>query len=267
MNGFVNKIFENKKKIEYLSYHQHNTYEMILIQKGSISATINSKEYFIEAPALIIINAYENHKFSNSSKHYYRYILEINATNINLKLPSELIDILKNHPSNFNHCFNLSDKQFTTINNFFKSINNEYKSNNKYSYLSIEADVTKLILYIYNQFPNNVFSLSTSISKIQNYIDRNYSKINLLKDIYDKFFISESTLSHKFKDEIGFTPYKYLMMVRLMNAKNLLLSTSESISSIATKCGFNDLSNFIRQFRLSNNITPLQFRKKFIKRS
>lgn len=57
----------------------------------------------------------------------------------------------------------------------------------------------------------------------------------------------------------GFT--EHLLMVRLMEARQRLTSSSENIETIAGEVGFGSRDHFIRAFRQYFGWTPLQFRK------
>ncbi|MDE6659385.1 MAG: helix-turn-helix transcriptional regulator, partial [Eubacterium sp.] len=70
-----------------------------------------------------------------------------------------------------------------------------------------------------------------------------------------------SFFSKVFKETTGFSPYDYLLSVRLDKAKELLQKTDDSIQNIAFKTGFNSTSNFIYFFKKEMGISPLKFRK------
>ena len=57
----------------------------------------------------------------------------------------------------------------------------------------------------------------------------------------------------------------YLIDVRLGNAARMLVDTSQSISEISFRCGFNNLSNFNRIFKAKRGYTPRDFRTLFKK--
>ena len=64
-----------------------------------------------------------------------------------------------------------------------------------------------------------------------------------------------------FKAATGLTPFSYLTRYRLSKAQYALRSTDLPVTGVALDCGFNDVSHFIRLFRESCGMTPLQFRK------
>ena len=64
-----------------------------------------------------------------------------------------------------------------------------------------------------------------------------------------------------FKQEIGVTPYRFLVRARIRRAVERLTLTDEAITRIAYDVGFGDLSNFVHTFRRELGCTPSQFRR------
>ena len=75
--------------------------------------------------------------------------------------------------------------------------------------------------------------------------------------------ISTCYYMRKFKEYQSVTPHQFLQTVRLSAAKQQLLTTSQSIETIADNCGFSSASHFIMAFRKSTGITPHQYRTRW----
>jgi AraC-like DNA-binding protein len=67
---------------------------------------------------------------------------------------------------------------------------------------------------------------------------------------------SSSNLHRLFRERLGMPPYAFLRQLRLEHAAQLLRSTKEPISSIARRCGYQNLSHFSRDFRSKYGATP-----------
>ena len=99
--------------------------------------------------------------------------------------------------------------------------------------------------------------------KLEQYILENIDKKIQVEDICEKFFISKSTLYRLFRTEFETTVNEYILQKRLQHAKTLLKEKQElDISQISDACGFTDYNYFIRLFKKTFGVTPLQFRKK-----
>lgn len=74
---------------------------------------------------------------------------------------------------------------------------------------------------------------------------------------------SRARLFTLFRTHTGLTPNDYLLRIRLKRAKEKLASSSASVQSIATACGFADNGYFARVFKRQTGFTPLDYRRHF----
>lgn len=109
----------------------------------------------------------------------------------------------------------------------------------------------------------NAATISEKLQLIRNYMEDHYmEKINL-DDLADTFYISKYHLSREYKKTFGITLGNDLTAKRISHAKSLLRFTSDSIEQIAVSCGFQNAGYFIKVFRKAENMTPLEYRKKW----
>ena len=64
-----------------------------------------------------------------------------------------------------------------------------------------------------------------------------------------------------FKNETGKTPYTYILDMKIEMAKQLLLNSESSLSSISIECGFGGYINFYRSFVNTVGVSPAEWRK------
>ena len=64
-----------------------------------------------------------------------------------------------------------------------------------------------------------------------------------------------------FKSQVHMTLIEYINYYRIGAACDQLLSGSEPVSSIATGCGYSNISYFNRMFRKYMHCTPKEYRK------
>ena len=94
------------------------------------------------------------------------------------------------------------------------------------------------------------------------YIQRNYSRAFSLKELSATIGVSKSYLSRIFKMETGISLWDYLNRYRIQKAQELLLLTSDSITEIAAKVGFEDVGYFGRVFRGVTGCSPRAYKQK-----
>ena len=74
-------------------------------------------------------------------------------------------------------------------------------------------------------------------------------------------------LSHIFKSDVGMPPIRYLRLLRMERAKNLLESSFLSVKEIAFQVGLNDESHFVRDFKSTYGFSPALYRSHFKNKS
>jgi AraC-like DNA-binding protein len=82
-----------------------------------------------------------------------------------------------------------------------------------------------------------------------------------LAEMADSATLSSYHFLRCFKSVYEVTPVQYLTHLRLKKASQLLKSTHDIISDIASQCGFENESSFIRLFKKEFKITPAAMRK------
>ena len=72
--------------------------------------------------------------------------------------------------------------------------------------------------------------------------------------------LSQSYFMSCFKKAVGISSIEYLSQLRINAACNALFSTDQKISEIAFACGYENLSNFNRQFKKNTGFSPSEYR-------
>jgi len=72
--------------------------------------------------------------------------------------------------------------------------------------------------------------------------------------------VSQTHFRRLFQDTMGVPPHRYILALRLEQARNLLAMTSMPIARIATSCGFSDQSHLTASFRTVHAATPAEYR-------
>lgn len=94
------------------------------------------------------------------------------------------------------------------------------------------------------------------------YIKSNYTTQTFsIKELANICKVSDTYFRQIFKKIYGTTPAKYIQILRLSYAKELLSSNSTSITDIVFTCGFNDVSYFSRAFKEQYGLSPRAFKK------
>ena len=96
-----------------------------------------------------------------------------------------------------------------------------------------------------------------TIEYISNHVNKNIS----VQEIADHLGIERSTLSKKFKRELGFNISSFIMRKKLEEAKSLLHYSDRTISEISEYLCFSSQSYFQNVFKAKYGMTPKEYRK------
>ncbi|MBQ7404086.1 MAG: helix-turn-helix transcriptional regulator [Lentisphaeria bacterium] len=111
----------------------------------------------------------------------------------------------------------------------------------------------------------DISSHSAMIGEIQKMIAAEPGAELQVGKIASEYQISREHLSRIFLEETGVTLHEYIIRFRLKMAIDLLLQTRLSKKEIASRCGWNDYSNFYRLFRKRFNHSPDEIRSSGIR--
>ncbi len=143
------------------------------------------------------------------------------------------------------------------------------KNEGRYFELLLKSKLNEFLYLLY--FNRYVLKKNTDDSYRKNerlrdlidYINNNYQQ-NLSIDFLANFLgYSKTHFMSVFKQHTGTSCTEFVIQVRLNKACDYLINSSSPILEIATTIGFNNLSNFNRQFKRYYQATPSQYRKQF----
>jgi len=99
------------------------------------------------------------------------------------------------------------------------------------------------------------------INRTFDYIESNIEKPMTLEELATIANFSKFHFNRIFHSIVGETPFQFILRIRLEKAATLILANKkESISEIAYKCGFSDISIFSRNFKSYFHISASQYR-------
>lgn len=140
---------------------------------------------------------------------------------------------------------------------------------------------------LYNQEINMGLSLSNamhkaSVNRIFNYnisesnMNPQFEKLCMLRgrimknpelpwgidDIADSLYLSKSYLQKIYKSYFGKSIIEEMIEFRIEKAKELLAKTNMTVTDISKECGYSSYNYFVRQFKMSEGISPSEYRVK-----
>lgn len=105
------------------------------------------------------------------------------------------------------------------------------------------------------------YSQTYYFEKCLRFIHENYTQNIKIGDLAAALAVDRTYLYKIFMSNVQCSPQTYLINHRISKACDLLISTERSVSDIAYSVGFNDLSDFSKQFRKRNGMSAKAFRE------
>ncbi len=105
---------------------------------------------------------------------------------------------------------------------------------------------------------------SIRLNKIYNYTLSNYKREITLAEIASYSNLSVTSFCRYFKMMTKKTYYDFLIEIRISHACRLLIENKIPTEMICFECGFNNVSNFYRHFKKVTEITPMEYKKRYL---
>ena len=102
--------------------------------------------------------------------------------------------------------------------------------------------------------------IPANLLRVITYIEKHLAEPLTNEQLASEAGVSRFHFCRVFKKAVGMSPMSYLTLMRIERTK-LLLRKSIPVSTVALKAGFNDLSNFNRQFRKITGLTPKGYQR------
>lgn len=100
------------------------------------------------------------------------------------------------------------------------------------------------------------------LRRVLDYIHDNLAEDLTLTAMADLAAMSGTHFSKAFKKELGVSPLQYVIRARLELASVMLRTTGYSVSEVAWRVGYNDMSRFSHHFKRKFGTTPAAYRKR-----
>ena len=100
---------------------------------------------------------------------------------------------------------------------------------------------------------------------VANYIQHHLSEPISAEDIAKELYLSRPYLSRKFIEETGESLTDFILKEKTAEAKRLLRYSDKSLTAIGNFLGFSSQGHFSRVFKRYTNLTPGEYRAKFMK--
>lgn len=253
--------------------HLHSSTEIYFLLKGERYYFIEQDTFHIKPGMAVLVNPHQIHK-THTVNHggYHRFLLQLDASVLSLFLRlSDNYDLITRPYDIVEFAKEDWKKVLATIEQLKDEMSHETEKDHTMSRL---ITMQLIALFVHAQkkqqaasqkqpIPDRVVHASKyeMVHKIILYIQEHFAEECSLDEIANHFYISRAYLTRIFKSITGFTVKEYLILCRIRNARTLLQTTNLSITEIAARTGFGNITNFEKNFKSMTSMTPMQYRK------
>lgn len=258
--------------------HSHPAIEIGYFNDCHGTFTVKDVEYSIEPGDVFIFRSNEPHHVTDirdkedivSMGFHFFPDLFWSHSNDNFDAKYTKVFSLKN--KNFVNRLPRGSQVTQQIRQLLDMIGTEFETQSEDYGLMIKSYLIAILVLIIRQYgPDDVEDYgsgmpvtSENIRRIQTameYIDQHITDDLTLKNLSGVANMSTSYFSQLFKELNGFSAWDYIISRRIDLAQKLLISSNESIYSIALQSGFNNTTNFYKAFKKITGVSPSTYRK------
>jgi len=122
-----------------------------------------------------------------------------------------------------------------------------------------QSDFTPIASQGYSKYAN--YDFNNRLVKVYEYSIQNYNKKISLDEVASVAGMNPAAFCRYFKSKMRKTYAEFINELRINNACNMLRNSNETIAYVCYEAGFNNLSNFNRQFKEIIGKSPSDYRK------
>ena len=245
--------------------HHHDFYEVYHLLSGEVEYWVDGRIIRMQAGDFLLINPQELHRpvLGEGSRNYERIVLWINK---------EYLEGLFCGQVSLSRCF---DTSLPTHTHLIRPVGSERSGLTARmgemvrEYYSCEFGSGLSAYGLFLQFmvqlnrmaqhgegrQEESQQLSELVQNALGYISENLGHPMTLESLAARFYVSKYYLAHAFSREVGVSVYRYIMLRRLLMARQLLMA-GEAAGQVCRSSGFSDYTSFYRAFKAEYGINP-----------
>ncbi len=272
-NDFEIERMTYQKNVSMSTSHYHSHYEILYIESGVRTISINETKHIeLNQNNIALLAPNIIHATKSNSETQTRVLI-----NISTKLMKEISEFASPH------IFSIFDTTLLPLTAYdIKIIKYHIQQlidihagpNSPLKMSNIKIALTSLLMTLANINYDllskndsyiNQQEILMNMDNLIRYIGEHYYEDITLSELAQKAAMSEQHFIKTFTERYQTTPIKYLNTFRIVTAQRLLESNTMNVSKVATACGFNSNAHFSRTFKQITGITPKEYQLKFKK--
>lgn len=249
-------------------YTAHPQYEIFLLLEGDVTMLIDSQRYMIKNGALVLLTSRDLHISMNNAPRTYKRITVMFDPHAIRQFNTEhtnLLDCFSIAASRQRNILYLSAEQIQTVQALADQILTNGRSDRFGDDITVLTSLLSLLIFINRLYRSHLpkiapLPLTPIIREIVDYVDSHIDEELSVQSLCHHFSYSVAYISAQFSKQMGLPLKQFIITKKIALAKQLL-AESLSVTQVYERCGFGDYSNFIRTFKKTVGVSPLQWQK------
>ena len=248
--------------------HHHDFYEIYYLLDGQVDYWVDGKVLHMQPGDLLLINPQELHRplVGVEKNNYERIVLWINRDFLEnmASANGELVRCFNSGDPNHSNLIRPAAPERSTLTVRMSELVREFYGSEYGSdqaayglFLQLMVHINRMAQRTQKQ-QGETGQLSALVQKTLQYIADHLAEPITLDILADLFYVSKYHLSHTFTKETGISIYRYILLRRLLMARQQLLA-GEPAGQVSRNCGFSDYTSFYRAFKSEYGISPGAF--------
>ena len=242
--------------------HHHDFYEVYYLLDGQVDYWVDGKVIHMQPGDLLLINPQELHRpIIGAEKHNYeRIVLWINREFLEKTVsPDGALSqcFSKEHANRIRPTMTARSMLTARISELVQEYYGKEYAGEQAAYglfLQLMVQINRMA-QMHEKQQSEPGQLSALVQGVLQYIGAHFVEQITLDALAAAFYVSKYHLSHTFKKETGISIYRYILLRRLMLARQQLLD-GESAGRVSQNCGFSDYTGFYRAFKSEYGVSP-----------
>ncbi|MBQ4641164.1 MAG: helix-turn-helix transcriptional regulator [Oscillospiraceae bacterium] len=239
--------------------HWHDRMEILVVCEGELQGMIGKDVYHIRTGQIAIVNPGQLHGIFCSQEGAAYYVVMFDTANFfnGTEASRRLLKAIHNRTVSF-HSRCADTEIVLTV----QKIIDNCQSADPFSDLFVESGIYALLGQLYQtQLLPAVASTVTDVrfGSVLEYINLHFTEDLHSTELSRRFGYDTAYFSRRFKSLTGMSPSRYIRMLRLEYAQQMLDRRDMRVQDVAAKCGFADAGYFCRCYKAYYHISPTEY--------
>jgi len=254
----------------FVPYHWHDETEIILVMEGQVALLLDGVNYLLDEGDIAFINAKQLHQFTSltSKLVYYAYVFPMGSLQFSKEdiTQTSILEPLFRQELCFPPTLSQTAACYASVRDLIRQIISSNERHEESYQLLTKAYLYEIIgLLSQNNLLTRKLRPSRELDtcrRILLYIQEHYAEPISIRSISAYLCMSSNYFSAYFTRHFGRGFVDFLTHYRIEKACVLLASGDINVTQAALQTGFENISYFIKKFKLVTGTTPAAYKRK-----